>query len=106
MSVSICTGPADAVPAPTKKLGGGDCADLPAALQAHPMLQPVAQLCDGWKGVICREAKKPYFNTLMQFLDKEDASKQVRGGSISIPTACWPRRLSAPPTALHLWDVI
>lgn len=94
------------MPAPAKKLGGGDCADLPAALQGHPMLQPVAQLCDGWKGVICREAKKPYFNTLMQFLDKEDASKQVRGGSSSNPTACWPRRLSAPlSTALHLWDV-
>lgn len=52
-------------------------ADLPAAMASHPILQPVLQMCDGWRDVLCREAKKPYFGRLMEFLNKEETSNQV-----------------------------
>lgn len=50
---------------------------LPATLAAHPVIQPVQQMDDGWKQLVLTEAKKPYFTRLLEFLNQEIAKKQV-----------------------------
>lgn len=45
---------------------------------AHPVLQPLAGMDDGWRQVVLGEAAKPYFGRLLQFLTQEAKCKQVR----------------------------
>lgn len=50
---------------------------LPPALTAHPVLQSLDAMDDGWRHFVVSQAGKPYFSRLLAFLSQEITSRQV-----------------------------